>query len=52
MPEDLPGDPCDGVVSKFWLGFVFPGRVLLWRALRVTPFETLENCVISIIFEG
>lgn len=34
MPEDLPGDPSDGVVSKFWLGFVFPGRVLLWRALR------------------
>ena len=33
MPEDPHGDASDEVVSKFCLGVVFPGRVLLWRVV-------------------
>ena len=36
MPEDPPGDASGEVVSKFCVGVVFPGRVLLWR----TPGES------------
>ena len=37
MPEDRLGNASDeivrGLVSKFCVGVVFPGRVLLWRTL-------------------